>query len=87
MYTFKDKGDRDICLVPEATAIIQEQPNASWGLAWPKPISIFYIQRCYRYDRPQQGRYREFTQVGVELLGGTSPDDKAEVIRLLQKTL
>jgi histidyl-tRNA synthetase len=87
MYVFKDKGDRNICLVPEATAIIQEQFNASWGRTWPKPIRLFYVQRCYRYDRPQKGRYREFTQIGVELLGGDPPDDKAEVVSLLRRTL
>jgi histidyl-tRNA synthetase len=87
MYAFKDKGNRDICLVPEATAIIQEQFNASWGCTWPKPIRLFYVQRCYRYDRPQKGRYREFTQIGVELLEGNPPADKAEVTDLLQQTL
>ncbi len=50
-------------------------------------MRLFYVQRCYRYDRPQKGRYREFTQVGVELLGGVQPDEKEEVVSLLQQTL
>ena len=87
MYAFQDKGGRDICLIPEATAIIQEQFNTSWAKSWPKPIRIFYVQRCYRYDRPQKGRYREFTQIGAELLGGSKPDDRAEVVSLLQAVL
>jgi histidyl-tRNA synthetase len=87
MYTFSDKGEREICLVPEATAIIQELYNESWAKSRPKPVRIFYVQRCYRYDRPQRGRYREFTQVGIELLGGKSPDDKEEAVRLLKMVL
>jgi histidyl-tRNA synthetase len=87
MYAFQDKGGRDICLIPEATAIIQEQFNISWAKSWPKPVRVFYVQRCYRYDRPQKGRYREFTQIGAELLGGSKPDDRAEVVGLLQAVL
>jgi histidyl-tRNA synthetase len=45
------------------------------------------VARCYRYERPQRGRYREFTQVGVELLGGSQPADKQEVQGLLRQIL
>ena len=72
MYTFKDKGDRDICLIPEATAIIQEMYKADWQKRMPRPIRVCYLSRCYRYDRPQKGRYREFWQFGCEILGGDS---------------
>jgi histidyl-tRNA synthetase len=84
MYTFKDKGDRDICLIPEVTALVQELYNESWKKNMPKPIRIFYVQKCYRYERPQEGRYREFTQLGVEILGGKSPDDREEAIKFLK---
>lgn len=87
MYAFQDKGLRDICLIPEATAVVQELYHSSWAQTWPKPIRVFYVQRCYRYDRPQRGRYREFTQIGVELLAGTPPADKAEVVGLLEEAL
>lgn len=87
MYTFKDKGDRDICLVPEATAILQAEYKAAWQHDRKKPVRLFYIQRCYRYDRPQTGRYREFTQLGVECMGGKAPEDREEVIGLLKKFL
>lgn len=87
MYAFKDKADRDICLIPEATAVIQRQYNESWSKSLPKPVRVFYIQRCYRYEKPQKGRYREFTQIGVELLNGTPPDDKVEVVSLLKYVL
>jgi histidyl-tRNA synthetase len=85
MYTFKDKGDRDICLIPEATALIQQLYNEGWDKSMKKPIRVFYVQRCYRYERPQAGRYREFTQIGVERLGGG--DGKDEVVQLLKKCL
>lgn len=84
MYTFKDKGDRDICLVPEATALIQEMYNQSWAKSKPKPMKLFYVQRCYRYDRPQAGRYREFTQIGIELLGPDKTEYSKEVKELLK---
>jgi histidyl-tRNA synthetase len=45
------------------------------------------VARCYRYERPQRGRYREFTQVGVELLGGQAPVDRREVEHLLRRIL
>lgn len=47
---------------------------------------MFYAARCYRYERPQAGRYREFTQVGVEVLGGR-PGDKAKVLAALNRCL
>ncbi len=69
MWTFKDKGDRDVCLIPEVTGIIQQLWNESWSKTKKQPYRIFYVSRCYRYERPQLGRYREFVQFGVEILG------------------
>lgn len=86
MYTFKDKGDRDICLVPEITAICQQLYNESWAKELPKPVKVFYVARCYRYDRPQAGRYREFTQFGMEMLGGNIAENY-EFIKSLAKEL
>jgi histidyl-tRNA synthetase len=87
MYTFKDKGGRDICLIPEATAIVQKTFKESWDKMMKKPVRVFYVQRCYRYERPQAGRYREFTQLGVECLGGDRDQNREEVIQLLRKCL
>jgi histidyl-tRNA synthetase len=87
MYTFKDKGDRDICLIPEVTALVQKIYNEEWSKSRPKPVKVFYVQRCYRYEKPQAGRYREFTQVGVEYLGGNLEDGRNEVVRLLKSCL
>jgi histidyl-tRNA synthetase len=84
MWTFKDKGEREVCLIPEATGIIQELYREQWEQSLSKPIRLFYAARCYRYERPQLGRYREFTQFGVEMLG---KPDKDEVVALLKKCL
>lgn len=81
MWSFKDRGDRDVCLIPEVTGVIQELYRQGWEKSRAKPIRLFYVSRCYRYDRPQRGRYREFTQIGVECLGGTVP--AGEVVQLL----
>lgn len=69
LYTFKDKKGRDLCLIPEVTAVIRELYLGGWDKSMKKPVKLQYVQRCYRYDRPQEGRYREFTQFGVEYLG------------------
>jgi len=60
--------------------------NDEWARTIGGPLKIFYIQRCYRYERPQAGRYREFTQAGVEILGG-SQDDKEEAVSSLRACL
>jgi len=81
MWTFKDKADRGCCLIPEVTAVIREIYNDTWKNNIPKPVNVFYVSRCYRYDRPQLGRYREFTQIGVESLGDNG-DDTSSIILL-----
>ena len=87
MYAFDDKKGRPICLVPEITGLIQDTWRESWSKAARGPRRVFYVARCYRYERPQKGRYREFTQVGVELLNGVAPDDRREVETLLRRVL
>lgn len=87
MYAFPDKKGRPICLIPEVTAIVQELYRAEWEKTRPKPVRVFYVSRCYRYDRPQAGRYREFLQFGVEILGGKNPEDRVEIERVLRISL
>lgn len=87
MYAFPDKKGRAVCLIPEVTALVQEMWRDEWSKTVPRPLRLFYVARCYRYERPQKGRYREFTQVGVELLGGSAPDDREEVEAVLRKVL
>lgn len=66
MFTFKDRGDRNLCLRPEGTATIQLLAQKYYQGR--KDIKLFYETRCWRYERPQAGRYREFTQFGCEIL-------------------
>jgi histidyl-tRNA synthetase len=87
MWAFKDKGDRPVCLIPEVTGLVQETWRDTWSKTC-KSKRIFYVSRCYRYERPQAGRYREFTQFGVELLGdvpGGTEEVKGLLIAVLDK--
>ena len=87
MYTFRDKKNRKLCLIPEVTAIVQKLYKENWEKSSPKPIRLYYLAKCYRYERPQAGRYREFWQFGIEHLGGKSPADKEEVLNLLREAI
>ncbi len=81
MYAFLDKGGREITLRPELTApAIRFFVNELAEL--PRPLKIFYTGPCFRYERPQSGRFREFYQFGVELIGVQNPESDAEVIAL-----
>ncbi len=81
IYHFQDKGGRDLALRPELTApvarIYLNQLQKS-----PKPIKMYYFGSCFRYERPQAGRFRQFWQLGCELIGGKSPDCEAEIIAM-----
>ena len=85
MYTFLDKGNRSITLKPEGTAGIARAFVENGLVNSALPAKFFYITPCFRYERPQAGRLREFHQFGVEFLGSYSPDIDAETI-LLAKT-
>lgn len=81
MWTFRDKGDRDVCLVPEITGIVQELWRDEWSRSAAR-ANVFYEARCYRYERPQRGRYREFTQFGIEMLGERDCGRAKDLLRL-----
>ncbi len=82
MYTFKDKGDRDITLKPEGTAPAM-RALIEHSLCPPGTIArLSYITPIFRYGRPQKGRLRESHQVGLELVGSQSPTADAEVIEI-----
>jgi histidyl-tRNA synthetase len=79
MYDFVDKGDRHIALRPEMTASVcrafaEHRPTTPW--------KVFYSGSNFRYEKPQRGRYRQFDQVGVEVLGADDPHLDVEVIAL-----
>ena len=82
MYTFNDKGGRSITLRPEVTAgavrAMLEHALYNDGL----PVKLYYLTSCYRYEKPQAGRLREFHQFGVEMFGAAAPVADAEVICL-----
>ncbi|MEN6341678.1 MAG: histidine--tRNA ligase [Methanospirillum sp.] len=81
MYAFEDKGGRGIALRPELTApVLRLFVNEARVL--PKPLRWYYIDDCFRYERPQKGRYRQFWQFGAELIGVDSAGADAEVILL-----
>jgi len=79
MYDFVDKGDRHVALRPEQTAsvcraFVQHRPATPW--------KVWYSGPNFRYERPQRGRYRQFDQVGIEVLGANDPYLDVEVIAL-----
>ena len=83
MYTFPDKGGRDLTLRPEFTAgimrlVIQNKLYATNEL----PLKLYYLGPVFRYERPQLGRYRQFNQFGVESIGHASALNDVEVIAL-----
>ncbi len=85
MFTFEDKGGRSLTLRPEATAgvaraFVQHRLDKS-GL----PVKLYYRGPMFRHERPQAGRYRQFTQLGVELMGSSHPSADAEVILLCRE--
>ncbi len=85
MYTFLDKGNRSITLKPEGTAGVARSFVENGMHSGVLPAKLFYLTQCFRYERPQAGRLREFHQFGVEFLGATNPNIDAETI-LLAKT-
>ena len=81
LYAFQDKGERNLTLRPELTApvmrmVAEELRNET------KPLRLSYFGQCFRYEEFKKGRYREFYQYGVELIGATGPLVEAEVIAL-----
>ena len=93
MFNFNDKNNRGICLVPEITGVIQELFRSNFFKTNSNPYytkKLFYISRCYRYEKPQLGRQREFKQLGVEIV--TTEKDKIplfkkECINILKEIL
>jgi histidyl-tRNA synthetase len=83
MYTFTDRGDRSVALRPENTAGVArayvEHSLAQAGRPW----KLYYIGPQFRYERPQKGRYREFRQIGAEVLGPADAATDAEVLVML----
>ena len=86
MYVFADKSGRKLALRPELTAPVMRMFVNECSVM-PRPLRFYYFANCFRYERPQKGRYREFWQFGVELIGSDSYLADAEVINLAYRIL
>ena len=86
MYTFTDRGGEEVTLRPENTAGVVRAVLSN-GLTQATPLKFFYSGPMFRYERPQKGRFRQFHQIGVELLGVATPQADIEVIALGQRIL
>ena len=85
MYTFLDKGDRSITLRPEGTASVARAFIEHSGYNEVLPSKLYYIGPMFRYSRPQTGRFRQFHQFGVEVIGSVNPYLDGEVLELMMK--
>jgi histidyl-tRNA synthetase len=86
MYTFKDRGGEDVTLRPENTAGVVRAVLSN-GLIQSTPLKFFYSGPMFRYERPQKGRFRQFHQIGVELIGVAQAQGDVEVIALGSRIL
>src|SRR5436190_12484303 len=86
MYTFTDRGGEEVTLRPENTAGVVRAVISN-GLAQSVPLKFFYSGPMFRYERPQKGRFRQFHQIGVELIGAAQPQADIEVIALGSRIL
>lgn len=87
MYTFEDKGGRSLTLRPEGTAGAARAVLEHGLLNGALPAKVSYVTSCYRYEKSQKGRYREFHQFGVECFGAAAPQADAETISLAMTVL
>ena len=84
MYTFEDKGQRSMTLRPEGTAAVVRSYIENKMHGDPnQPVKLYYNGPMFRYERKQKGRYRQFTQFGVEAIGAENPSIDAEVLAMV----
>ena len=82
MYTFEDRKGRSLTLRPEGTAAIVRSYLQNNMAMLAQPVQLYYIEPFFRYNQPQKGRYRQFWQVGVEVIGESDPALDAQIIQL-----
>ena len=87
MYTFTDPGGRSLTLRPEGTAPVCRAYLEHGMHKLPQPVKLWYLSSFFRAEAPQRGRYRQFWQVGAEVIGSDEPEVDAEVIVLLAELL
>ncbi|HEY3171533.1 MAG TPA: histidine--tRNA ligase [Thermoanaerobaculia bacterium] len=83
MYTFSDRKGRSLTMRPENTAGVVRAVIENGLAAGPMPLRLYYMGPQFRYERPQAGRFREFSQIGVELFGVAGPAAEVEVLEML----
>ncbi len=83
MYTFTDKGGRSLTLKPEGTAPVVRAYIQHGMHKLPQPVKLWYLERMFRFERPQAGRYREHYQLGAEAIGSGDPALDAELIVMM----
>jgi histidyl-tRNA synthetase len=84
MFNFKDRGDRDLCLAPEYTAVVQQLAKERFKFT--NNVKMFYIGECFRGENTQAGRWRQFTQFGVEVINPTK-DYSDEMVEIAGKLI
>lgn len=82
MFKFKTRGEDDVVLRPEGTPGVVRAFIEHGMQSWPKPVKLYYMGPMYRYDRPQEGRYREFFQFGFEAIGEEDAILDAQMIQM-----
>lgn len=87
MYTFPDRRGRSLTLRPETTASVARAFLENRLNERPAPTKLFYMGPQFRYERPQEGRYRQFSQIGAELIGDGGPFSDAELLVMLTRFL
>jgi histidyl-tRNA synthetase len=87
MYSFKTKGGDKVALRPEMTASIARSYIQHGMMILPKPIKLFSMGPAYRYDRPQEGRYREFYQAEFDIFGEEDPILDAQIMQIAYRVL
>ena len=86
MYTFKTKGKQDVALRPEGTASIARAYIENGMSSMSQPVKLYYIGPMFRYEQPQAGRFRQFRQLGFEVIGDLDPIYDAQIINVFLKT-
>jgi len=84
MFKFADRKGRAVCLAPEYTAVIQQLTKQDFQ---GKFYKLFYVQECFRGERQQRGRWRQFTQFGVEVLNPANPAKTLTELQSLARSL
>jgi histidyl-tRNA synthetase len=85
LYSFEDRGGKRLALRPEGTApVIRSYLEHGMG-SWPQPVKLYYFTDMFRYDRPQEGRYRQHKQMGAEVIGDANASTDAQLIVALAR--